>query len=88
MAKQPAYLITQATPTKTLKDMAVGEIGYTTANAYIVETDDKDKTTKYFIEDSFPVIPTKDGNIDVKVKRVQSGYELDFSESESIGVTV
>ena len=84
--KQPAFLITQSTPTKTIKDMAIGEIGYTSANAYIVETDDKDKTTRYFVEDSMPVSTNKDGNIDVKIKKVANGYELDFSESESIGV--
>ena len=82
MARQPAFLTTSDTPTRTLKDMAVGEIGYTTANAYA--TEQAGPTTKYFVEDTFPVSPNRDGNMDVKVKRLQTGYELDFSESEAI----
>lgn len=84
MARQPAFLVTTPTPTKMLKDMAVGEIGYTTSNAYVVQ--DNGNVTNYFVEDTFPVSPIKDGNIDVKVRRLQNGYELDFSESSSVGV--
>ena len=86
MAKKPAFLVTQPTPTKTLADMTIGELGYTTPNAYIVEDDVPAQAKNYFVEDTLPVSPVKDGNMDVKVRRVQQGYELDFSESEAVGV--
>lgn len=87
MARQPAKLVGAAgTPTRYIKDMAVGETAYTTPQAYVAEKQGAVRTGRFFIEDTYPISAEKDGAMDVKVIRTTTGYEVDFTESEAVAI--
>ena len=79
MTRQPAF-IGDKPPTKSISSMSMGEEGWTSTNAYIVEIDPETQAQRYYIEDSMPYSPVKDGNMNVKIRKLGMGYKVDLSE--------
>lgn len=84
MARQPAARVGEsAAPLRRIADMTVGETAWTNPLAYIIEKNGKIPTGRYFVEDQYTISIAKDGSNDMKITRLQTGFEVDLSESEA-----
>jgi hypothetical protein len=84
MARQPATRVGEEdAPVRRIADMQVGETAWTSPLAYISEKNGRIPTGRYFVEDQYTISMAKDGSNDMKITRLQTGFEVDLSESEA-----